>query len=73
MIHTGLQLPIFWCHGAQDNEIPESYGADAVSFMRHTLSIPDQCLIYKRYDGLKHTINDAELEDTLSWLKYILD
>jgi len=68
MIHTGLDLPILWCHGTNDNDVPESYGEDAISFIRHTLSIPEQCLTYRRYAGLAHAINDTELDDLTSWL-----
>lgn len=68
MIHTGLYLPILWCHGATDHDVPCSYGEDAISFMRHELYIPEECLTYKRYEDLAHTINDAELDDLTSWL-----
>lgn len=72
MIHTGLPLPVLLCHGTQDDEIPESYGVDAFWFMQHGLRIPEQCLTYRRYQGLGHTITDAELDDTVSWLKHTL-
>jgi len=68
MIHTGLYLPILWCHGTNDIEIPDSMGEDAISFMQHTLNIPEECLTYKRYENLAHMINDAELDDLASWL-----
>jgi len=68
MIHTGLHLPILWCHGTNDKDVPDSYGEDAISFIQHTLCIPEQCLTYKRYEGLAHAINDAELDDLASWL-----
>jgi len=72
MIYTGQYLPILWCHGANDNDIPDSYGEDAISFIRHSLYIPEQCLTYRRYEGLAHSINDAELGDLVSWLMQIL-
>jgi lysophospholipase II len=68
MIHTGLYLPILWCHGMNDNEIPHHYGEDAIFFMQHTLDIPEQHLTYKRYEGMAHAINDAELNDLALWL-----
>jgi len=43
-------------------------GEDAISFMQHTLNIPEECLTYKRYENLAHMINDAELDDLASWL-----
>lgn len=72
MVHTGLELPILLCHGANDGDIPVSYGEDTISFLRHTLYLPDECLTYKRYEGLAHTINDAELDDLASWLTQTL-
>jgi predicted esterase len=68
IIHTGLYLPILWCHGTNDMEIPVSMGEDAISFLHNILDIPEECLTYKRYEGLGHMINDAELDDLTSWL-----
>jgi len=70
---TGLDLPVLWCHGANDNDIPDSYAEDAISFMRHTLQIPGQYLTYKRYEDLAHAINDVELDDLASWLLQTLN
>ena len=72
MIHRELRLPILWCHGTNDEEVPDSMGEDAISFMRDTLHIPEGCITYRAYDGLTHTINDAELGDVASWLVKIL-
>jgi lysophospholipase-2 len=49
-------------------EIPVSMGEDAISFLHNILDIPEECLTYKRYEGLGHMINDAELDDLTSWL-----
>ena len=68
IIHTGLYLPILWCHGTNDIEIPVSMGEDAISFLHNILDIPEECLTYKRYEGLTHMINDAELDDLAFWL-----
>jgi len=68
IIHTGLHLPILWCHGTGDMEIPVSMGEDAISFLHNILGIPEEFLTYKRYEDLAHMINDAELDDLTSWL-----
>ena len=73
MTHTGLQVPILWCHGICDDEIPESYGLNAMSFLVRDLQIPERYLTYKRYDGLTHTTNDQELDDVVSWLQKVVD
>lgn len=72
MIHTRLQLPVLWCHGTCDIEIPESYGLNAMSFLLRNLQIPEQYLTYRRYDGLAHTINDQELDDVVLWLQKVV-
>lgn len=72
MIHTGQYLPILWCHGTSDIDIPETYGQDAFHFLRSMLHIPERCLNYRQYEGQGHIISDAELEDVASWLMAIL-
>jgi hypothetical protein len=62
------RLPVLWCHGTNDNEIPTTYGEDAIAFMSGTLNIQDECIIYKSYEGLTHTTNDIELADVTAWL-----
>jgi predicted esterase len=73
MIRRGLHLPILWCHGTNDNEIPAAHGMDAISFVRDTLQIQEEYITYKLYEGLSHRTNDAELADVASWLANILD
>ncbi|KAJ7102410.1 Phospholipase/carboxylesterase/thioesterase [Mycena belliarum] len=58
-------VPILWCHGAADPEIPIVVAANAVSYLRRNLRDKIQ---YKTYLGLSHTINDEEVNDLLAWL-----
>ncbi|KAJ7480168.1 phospholipase carboxylesterase [Mycena galericulata] len=60
-------VPILWCHGTADEEIPLAFAESAVSFLRkHVNSTPT--LQYRTYPGLGHTINDEEVDDLLAWL-----
>lgn len=61
-------LPIFWAHGSADDEVPLSYGEECVSFLRNSLGIPSERVVFKTYEGLDHSINDAELDDLAEWL-----
>jgi predicted esterase len=72
MIHTAPGLPILWCHGKADDEIPISYAEDAISFLHSTLRVPNSKLQFRQYDDLTHAINDNELDDLGSWLERIL-
>ncbi|KAJ7456511.1 phospholipase carboxylesterase [Mycena latifolia] len=58
-------VPILWCHGMADTEIPIAVAADAVSYLRTHLRDKVQ---YKTYPDLGHTINDEEVNDLLAWL-----
>ncbi|KAJ6626869.1 phospholipase carboxylesterase [Mycena sp. CBHHK59/15] len=58
-------LPILWCHGTADVEIPIGVGENAVSFLRKHAG---DKLQYKSYVGLGHTINDDEVNDLAAWL-----
>ena len=71
-MYTVPDLPILWCHGKADEEIPISYAEDATSFLHSTLHVPNSKLQFKQYDGLTHAINDSELDDLVSWLEGIL-
>jgi lysophospholipase-2 len=72
IIHAAPNLPILWCHGNADAEIPISYAEDAISFLYYALHVPYSKLRFRKYDGLKHAINDVELDDLASWLERIL-
>ncbi|KAM5531519.1 hypothetical protein V8D89_014844 [Ganoderma adspersum] len=65
-------LPIFWAHGSADDEVPLPYGEECVSFLRNTLGIPSERVVFKTYEGLDHSINDAELDDLAEWLANIV-
>ncbi|KIJ68625.1 hypothetical protein HYDPIDRAFT_82069 [Hydnomerulius pinastri MD-312] len=72
MIHTEQNLPILWCHGDADDEIPLSNGENAIQFIRSKLHITEPRLRFKKYAGLGHTINDQELNDLIPWLREIM-
>ncbi|KAJ7630494.1 phospholipase carboxylesterase [Roridomyces roridus] len=60
-------VPILWCHGTADQEIPLEMGEEAVTFLcKHVNSTPS--MSFKTYPGMVHTINDEEVEDVLAWL-----
>jgi len=73
IIHTDPTLPVFWGHGKADTEIPTYYSEEAVCFLRDVLRLPAQCLTIKRYDGLEHAINVAEMNDLLIWIFRVLE
>ncbi|KAK7064638.1 lysophospholipase i [Favolaschia claudopus] len=62
---TSPHVPILWCHGNADTEIPLSVGQDAVAFLRTHIREDVQ---FHTYAGLEHTINDEEVNDLLTWL-----
>lgn len=72
IIHTAPNLPILWCHGTADIEIPISYAEDALSFLQYSLGVPNAKLTMKAYNGMRHAINDEELNDLVNWLARIL-
>ncbi|KAJ7293803.1 Phospholipase/carboxylesterase/thioesterase [Mycena rebaudengoi] len=63
---TSPNLPIFWCHGTADIEIPIGVGENAVSFLR--THVREAEVQYRSYPGLEHTINDDEVDDLAAWL-----
>ena len=65
-------LPVFWSNGLDDKEVPPSYGEEAVAFLRDTLPLPADKIVYKTYNGLEHTVNDEVLDDLSGWLTSIL-
>lgn len=65
-------LPVFWSHGAADNEVPVTYGEEGSGFLQRCLHIPEDKMVFKIYDGLGHDINDAVLDDFSEWLSNIL-
>jgi len=72
MVHAAQDLPILWCHGDTDNEIPLSLGEDAVRFIRSKLRIKEPRLHFNEYADLGHAVNDKELEDLVSWLRGVM-
>ncbi|KAJ6569678.1 phospholipase carboxylesterase [Mycena capillaripes] len=62
---TSPNVPILWCHGTADPQIPISMAEDAVSYLRK--HVRDK-VEYNTYPGLQHTINDDEVNDLLAWL-----
>jgi predicted esterase len=71
-MYAASHLPILWCHGTADDEIPISYANDAITFLQECVGIPSSKLQFCSYDGLGHTIHDNELNDIVSWLQTIL-
>ncbi|TFL03672.1 Phospholipase/carboxylesterase [Pterulicium gracile] len=65
-------MPILWCHGLSDDEIPYSYAQEAVAYLRSRLGISTRTLTFKEYEDLEHTIRTDELEDVVSWLSRVL-
>ncbi len=61
-------LPVFWSHGVADQEVPLSYGEDATRFLRAALGIPGDKIVFRSYDGLEHTVNEAVMADFAEWL-----
>jgi len=72
MMHNASHLPVLWCHGTADKEIPISYADDAVAFLQNSIRIPPSKLQFRVYDDLDHTIHDNELNDIMLWLQRIL-
>jgi hypothetical protein len=52
--------------------IPTYYSEEAMAFLRDVLRLPTAFLTFKRYEGLGHTINIAELHDVVIWLQSVL-
>ncbi|KAJ8488680.1 hypothetical protein ONZ51_g3410 [Trametes cubensis] len=72
MLQLEPDLPVFWAHGKADTEIPISYGEDSISFLRDSLNIPANKIVFRTYEGLEHTVNNEELEDFAAWLSHVL-
>ncbi|KAF8213601.1 phospholipase carboxylesterase [Mycena galopus ATCC 62051] len=62
---TSPHVPILWCHGTADTEIPLATAKDAVAYL--CTHVRDK-VQYNIYPGLGHTINDDEVNDLLAWL-----
>ncbi|KAJ7785796.1 phospholipase carboxylesterase [Mycena metata] len=60
-------VPILWCHGIPDPEIPLSMAENGVAYLRKHVHDQDK-IQFKTYPGLTHTINDDEVNDVLAWL-----
>ncbi|KAH9994429.1 Phospholipase/Carboxylesterase-domain-containing protein [Russula vinacea] len=45
---------------------------EAMAFLRDVLRLPTAFLTFKRYEGLGHTINRAEMHDVVTWLQSVL-
>ncbi|KAF8640542.1 hypothetical protein AX17_000204 [Amanita inopinata Kibby_2008] len=56
-------LPIMWCHGDADPEIPMEYAEEAMRFLTETSKVGSEMLDYKQYGGLDHSIDEREVAD----------
>ncbi|OBZ79816.1 Acyl-protein thioesterase 1 [Grifola frondosa] len=72
MIQMEPNLPVFWGHGNSDHEVPLHVAEECVSFLRDTLDLPDERLVFKTYEGLEHTVSEAEMDDLADWLLRVL-
>lgn len=72
MLQLEPNLPVFWAHGKMDTEIPISYAEDSISFLRNSLNISADKIVFRTYEGLEHTVNNEELEDFAVWLSHLL-
>ncbi|KAL0950679.1 hypothetical protein HGRIS_007461 [Hohenbuehelia grisea] len=72
MLHTAPNLPILWCHGTADDEIPIACAEEAAGFLLNTLRLHPRQVSLRQYPGMKHSICDAELEDILRWLESVI-
>lgn len=70
ILTPAAKLPILWCHGLADNEIPIICGQDAVGYLRSSLGASN--LQFRTYRGLAHNICDEELNDLSLWLESVL-
>ncbi len=52
--------------------IPTYYSEEAMAFLRDVLRLPTAFLTFRRYEGLGHTINTAEMHDVVIWLQSVL-
>ncbi|KAI0666246.1 Phospholipase/carboxylesterase [Trametes maxima] len=71
MLQLEPSLPVFWAHGTADTDVPHSYGEEATTFLRDGLHIREDSIDFKTYEGLDHSVNDAELGDLATWLSRI--
>jgi predicted esterase len=71
MVYTQPSLPLFWGHGAADEEVPIEFAQEAIGFLYRTLVVPHN-LEFRVYDDMGHSINDDEIEDLLLWLVEVL-
>lgn len=72
MIHTTPRQPIFWAHGTADDEVPISYGEDALRFLASFVGVPTNLIQFEVYEGLRHAIADAELDALAQWIARVL-
>jgi len=72
IVHTEPYLPIFCGHGRNDAEIPTYYSEEAMAFLRDVLRLPSAFLTFRRYEGLGHAVNNAEMCDVVIWLQSVL-
>jgi predicted esterase len=72
IVHTEPYLPIFCGHGRNDAEIPTYYSEEAMAFLRDVLRLPSAFLTFRRYEGLGHAVNNAEMCDAVIWLQSVL-
>ncbi|PFH54732.1 hypothetical protein AMATHDRAFT_135051, partial [Amanita thiersii Skay4041] len=69
---TTMDIPILWCHGDTDDEIPKEYGEEAIEFLTDTLELERGLMEYRVYKGLDHKIIEEEIGDLEEWLRKLL-
>ncbi|KAF8665154.1 hypothetical protein AX16_000619 [Volvariella volvacea WC 439] len=72
LMQISPRLPVLWCHGNIDDEVPLSYGKAAVAFLHQVIQDSRKLVHLRVYPNLAHSINDAELQDIAEWLKRVL-
>ncbi|PFH50223.1 hypothetical protein AMATHDRAFT_145649, partial [Amanita thiersii Skay4041] len=65
-------IPILWCHGDLDVEIPKEYGEESIDFLINTLGLERGQMEYRVYRGLDHNIVQEEIKDLEEWLRKLL-
>nr|GAT43617.1 phospholipase/carboxylesterase [Mycena chlorophos] len=53
-------VPIIWCHGLVDNQIPIEYAEDVIRFLEDKMTSK---LALKKYPGLAHAVDERVVED----------
>lgn len=73
-------LSIFWGHGKRDQLIRYKWGESSVTFLKEQIGVKDADpakpeeggIVFRGYDDLDHSVNEAEILDAQAWLKKIV-